>query len=576
MSVDFSNNNRRWNFLVFDSPKDLEEWTKKGYGIEPAIAERDAREMINLLEQEFADKDKTDAIQEAMERIAKDIDLGGALKKARLKITDNPAGVFDFGLASLGLIRLPEFYNEELANEDPLYSIENEDPPGVVKPDDVERDEKGQYFFRHKVNKKTRVYFLTKRQKGTTLFVATRPNHGLTRTSGMEVPEKYDTPEVSKELKFTSNFKKSYIEFDRKGGTLPYVDLVIPMQLFGQSSSDKLKSVLPALLLSNFLNRAGVQTRIYMTRCVMSGTNPKYWSASDREMNYDNVVFSAQGKDKNGVPAKHVSLINAQPKSYMTANPPKNRVVMMKIKDRKEQKVDISRLAQAFAVADEAFNAASFFGMSRTNNCGFAIGGETNGMVTYVYPSAMAWQFALVERWMHFCQSNKLYGDYTEKGSRLPENIGRTLAPMGRLVATPNFAASNNYDLDEAIKEKWLSSTNNPLGFQFFFLLDQTELALGTDVPTIVNRIVKRWKNSGYDYDQIEEYIRFLAEGIIFWKGVDSRKQWELSPMTEPYPEKPMESIPYKEEQIKVFQKQQEQLVSSMTKILAKLQKARP
>lgn len=574
MSVNFSSASRRWNFLVFESAKDLEEWTKKGYGKNPARAQQEAREMVNLLEQPFADKAKTDAIQEAMERIAKDIDLGGALKKARLKITDNPAGVFDFGLASLGLIRLPEFYSEELAEEDPLYSIQNEDPPGIVKPDDVERDEKGQYFFRHTIDKRKRVFYLTKRQKGTTLFVATRPNYGLTRTAGMEVPEKYDTPEVSKELKFTSNFKKSYIEFDRKGGTLPYVDLVIPMQFFTTDPDAKLKSVLPSLILSNFLNRAGVQTRIYMTRCVIGGNNIKYWDAD--AMGSFSQSFEPSGEDKNGVPATRVYVDNRQPKSYMTAYPPKNRTVMMKIKDRKEQKVDMSRLAQALAVADASFNAASYSGMPSKNNADEVIGWMNAAMVTYAYPSTMAWQFALVERWMHYCQSNKLYGDNTLFGSRLPEAIGRTLAPMGRLVPCVNFASTNGYDIDQALKEKWLASPNNPLGFQFFFLLDQTELALGTDVPTILNRIVKRWKNAGYDYDEIEKYVKFLAEGIVFWKGVDSERQWDISLMTEKYPEKMMESIPYKQEQIKVFQKQQEQLLDGMKKILGKIQKARP
>lgn len=560
--------------MVFESAKDLEDWTKKGYGVKPSRAEAAAREMINLLEQPFAEKAKTDAIQESMERIAKDIDLGGALKKARLKITDNPAGIFDFGLASLGLIRLPEFYSEELAETDPLYSIQNEEPPGVVKDDDVERDEKGQYFFRHTIKKQKKVFYLTKRQKGTTLFVATRPNYGLTRTAGMEVPEKYDTPEVSKELKFTSNFKKSYIEFDRKGGTLPYVDLVVPMQFFTTNEMEKLKSVLPALLLSNFLNRAGVQTRIYMTRSVMGGGNPKYWDAG--QMSNDDQVWSASKKDKNGVPARNVEVYNIQPKSYMTAYPPQNRCVLMKIKDRKEQKVDISKLAQAFAVADSWFNQASFAGMPSTNNAWEVIGGMRKGLVTYAYPSTMAWQFALVERWMHYCQSNKLYGDYTLKGSRLPETIGRTLAPMGRLVPCVNFAASSNYDLDQAIKDKWLSSVNNPLGFQFFFLLDQTELSLGTDVPTILNRIVKRWRDAGYEYSEIDKYVNFLARGILYWKGVDSEKQWEISQMTAKYPDKMMESIPYKQEQIRTFQKQQDELLDGMKKILAKIQKARP
>ena len=69
------------------------------------------------------------------------INLGGAFKKDRLKITDDKRGIFDFSLASQGLYRPVEFFSDSYTKR----KGENEfaytgEPIGVIPPERVFKD----------------------------------------------------------------------------------------------------------------------------------------------------------------------------------------------------------------------------------------------------------------------------------------------------------------------------------------------------------------------------------------------------------------------------------------------------
>ena len=67
----------------------------------------------------FIDMPLVQSSIDSFDGILEQIEMGGAFDKSRLKATSNPQGIFDFSLASQGLIRPPEYYSEELAKDHP-------------------------------------------------------------------------------------------------------------------------------------------------------------------------------------------------------------------------------------------------------------------------------------------------------------------------------------------------------------------------------------------------------------------------------------------------------------------------
>jgi hypothetical protein len=216
-----------------------------------------------------------DEAREKIETLANSIDLGGAFEKAKLKITDNASGIFDFGLASLGLQRLVEFYSAELEKKHPKAFEKYDAVAGLVPNVLVDKNEFEQYFVEYDGTR----YLLEKRQKGTTILKRANPSLALIEKNGMMIPENSTDPEIARELGFTSSQKKSYIEFEKIGGRTPYIDIIIPLNfLMSGFGLNSLNSIMPAVMAAKFFERAGVQTRIMVGRVAgqasMWGQNP--------------------------------------------------------------------------------------------------------------------------------------------------------------------------------------------------------------------------------------------------------------------------------------------------------------
>ena len=100
------------------------------------------------------------------------INLGGLFKNDKITITEDTRGVFDFGLASLGLYRPIEFYSKELADDiengilkNPFSSAKLEN--GVVDGDNVKKKVISNLnIFSYEIDGKK--YNCERRQKGVT------------------------------------------------------------------------------------------------------------------------------------------------------------------------------------------------------------------------------------------------------------------------------------------------------------------------------------------------------------------------------------------------------------------------
>lgn len=548
---------QNWNFYVFDSVNEMEEWA--------GPAHRDGMQrFVDAYNLPFKYKDEFEKGLEQIQNLQKNIDLGGALDKARLKITDNPSGVFDFGLASLGLIRVVEFYSEGLAKDYPQAYIAQDLLPGVVPTELVDQNENGEYYTKYTDgSRKTSIYFCQKRQKGTTLLLQSNPGLGTVEVGGMTLPEGYKSKEIldQKALKFSSTFKRSYIEFDRKGGTVPYLDIVIPLQMLSGITGDPLKSLacqLPAIILSNFLNRAGVQTRIYAARLVMSG---QLWEGLPTGRTFRRDYYADDGRS--------ISFGDREIPAYCTAMPVPQRMVCLKLKDRKDTTVNIQDFGQFFSEAYSYFNSATWKVLtSRSNN----FSSETVGTagVTYKYATQCAWQGTYFERWLHWVAKERAFGTgYEENGFFMSPKLGANPAPFGRTLTT-SIMQTYNFDLRQNLNDGELMSLTNPFGFHFYQLLDFAELGLGTDLNTVVNRIYKRWKENKFPDSEITKYVEFLARAVLFYRGTNPIEQYRLAFGKDPS-NVPLQNIPVNPDQVKIFDKKNSELTRALVDLLNKL-----
>ncbi len=184
----------------------------------------------------------------AFDEILADIDMGGSFKKQKLIITDRTQGIFDFGLASLGLFAEQEFYSEKLAEESPLEFPK--EPKGVVPPMFVTLNQVGDYWYVSNTTGKK--YKMTRQDKGTqaAIYDGYRPN---------EIPTKYKS--------FKTKQKKSYLMFKKEGGKAKKVDLYVPMGgLGGMSASGMLQRALPLFMAARFFESVGIRTRLNCAR----------------------------------------------------------------------------------------------------------------------------------------------------------------------------------------------------------------------------------------------------------------------------------------------------------------------
>ena len=200
----------------------------------------------------------------AFDEILADIDMGGSFKKSKLIITDKTRGIFDFGLASLGLFAEQEFFSEKLAEDSPLEFPK--EPKGVVPPLFVNLNQLGDYWYVSNVTGNK--YKMTRQDKGTQAAIY----DGYTKEN---MPLKYKS--------FKTKQKKSYLEFKKEGGKSKFVDLYVPMGgLGGMSPSGMLQRALPLFMAAEFFESVGIRTRLNCAR-VWKSWGEKMSSSATKE-----------------------------------------------------------------------------------------------------------------------------------------------------------------------------------------------------------------------------------------------------------------------------------------------------
>lgn len=284
------------NGFVFNQFKSLEDAFEKKNDIEAKTNkesyERSALNFVNSPEfkdyksfMDYLNKPKPafDKIKEVsasfIENIKTLINLGGLYKNDRIIITEDTRGIFDFGLASLGLYRPIEFYSLELDNEikkgsfkNPFSNLKLEN--GVVDGDDVKKQviNNVNIFYYVLDGKK---YNCERRQKGATKVFNTFPDEcylrpdkdGLLITYNLSNKDKVFNGKGDVKLKYASSNKKSYLIYNKKDDSVKNVDIFMPINfLTGNSDGARAVALLPAYLIAATLEEFGIQSRISALR----------------------------------------------------------------------------------------------------------------------------------------------------------------------------------------------------------------------------------------------------------------------------------------------------------------------
>jgi hypothetical protein len=187
------------------------------------------------------------------------IDMGGAFEKDRLVATKDSTGIFDFGLASKGLMRKVEFYDPILFGEikgGKKNPFENYGVFAGVVPSDFVRKEK-QFYYHEDPEGKWLV--LDRRQSGVTEALSENPN----LATHFAADGLYTLVKPNKHLKFYSTYEKCYLKHKFKGGKQKTVDFYVPQGGSWQLNYEQLAyKAFPALLAAEVLEEAGIKTRI--------------------------------------------------------------------------------------------------------------------------------------------------------------------------------------------------------------------------------------------------------------------------------------------------------------------------
>ena len=213
-----------------------------------------------------------------IENIKTLINLGGLFSNDRIIVSEDTRGVFDFGLASLGLYRPIEFYSKSLYDEIISGVIKNPNGAlnleiGVVNPELVNKRITGNitsFVFTY-LGKN---YDCEKRQKGATKVFNNfsnecflKPNNdGILITYYLTNKDKVYNGSGDSKLKYASSNKKSYLIYNKKDDSVKNVDIFMPVNFLVVNDSTRAIALLPAYLISASLEEFGIQSRISALR----------------------------------------------------------------------------------------------------------------------------------------------------------------------------------------------------------------------------------------------------------------------------------------------------------------------
>jgi hypothetical protein len=213
----------------------------------------------------FSDLPLLETALNGISDVTKKLDLGGDFDSARMKFTSLPRGVFNFGVASKGLYRKVEYYDETndiVVDSNLVLQSEINNLP----------------YYNFKGNK----LYLRKQQEGTFLIEKHCKDISIeySENNKLHLPFKdgkiyngcgFEVDKIKgiyAKLKYATTTKKIYMYREKLGGGIsPFVDLFIVVGGTADADTENmLAKNLPTFIVADILEKAGVKVRIYGVR----------------------------------------------------------------------------------------------------------------------------------------------------------------------------------------------------------------------------------------------------------------------------------------------------------------------
>lgn len=236
----------------------------------------------NLLPNTYPNKAELDRFIQQFDEFKGKIDTGGAVKKSRIKFTEDSRNTFSFSLAAKGLRREIEYYSEELAinNPDrfrlmPLYNDDETIVAGIVPAVFTTSFEvSGVSYFTYTDTETGKKYDLRQQQKGTAKMISLEPSFKvLVGEDGIYRTEPTFSEKFKFSLKFYSVVKKSFLEYEKVGGgNAAAVDVYIPFDMAAGGVDVRMTPAVPIIMAAEYLAKAKIKLRLNILRIIRTGT----------------------------------------------------------------------------------------------------------------------------------------------------------------------------------------------------------------------------------------------------------------------------------------------------------------
>ncbi len=219
-----------------------------------SIAEQYSYDQLKM----FSDMPLLSQAIEKFDVIKRGLDLGGDFDSSKIKFTSLSKGVFNFGLASKGLIRKTEFFDVE----------DNK----VIDEKIVRQESLNNITVFYYVKNGTK-HFVRKQQKGTMLVKDNFLDVEVKFDENQKIWLPYKDGKIfngkgKNMLSYSTTTKKVYMYREKLGGGVsPYVDLFVGVNgLNDLDTENMLAKNLSAFIVADILEKAGVKVRIYGLR----------------------------------------------------------------------------------------------------------------------------------------------------------------------------------------------------------------------------------------------------------------------------------------------------------------------
>lgn len=233
------------------------------------------------------------------------VDISDIDQKKKMEFTEMELGIFSFDLAALGLIRVYEYYSpllKRIVNPDLVQSFTND------KGEDIFYYVGTPFIPRHQVPFDLRqgCYFspiLGRKVESNELEEVVPDNDN--QAIEFFYPEQMEIPEHNVERrqqidddgnnKFASTYKKCFIHIPKVKGSLPRIDLLVPISYSYDETADQIYwNCISVLSICEKLNAAGINFRLIA--CIGIGSNNRKQSFVFCNLKNDN-----QNIDRNEI-----------------------------------------------------------------------------------------------------------------------------------------------------------------------------------------------------------------------------------------------------------------------------------